>query len=74
MFNLQYATRVCVALIFVMALAVPAPGFAQVTSAPVTAADLAKLQESIQAMRQSYEARINALEQKINTKCAVCTA
>jgi len=67
MFNLQDVARVCVALIFVTALAAPTLGFAQVASAPVTAADLAKLQESIQAMRQSYEARINALEQKINT-------
>ena len=67
MFNLQYAARACVAFVFFAALAVPTPGFAQVVSAPVTTADLAKLQESIQAMRQSYEARINALEQKINT-------
>ena len=67
MFNLHYAARACVALVSVVTFALTAPVCAQVASAPVTAADLAKLQESIQSMRQSYEARINALEQKINT-------
>ncbi len=34
---------------------------------PATAADLAKIQESLNAMRSFYEQRINALEKKVDT-------
>jgi hypothetical protein len=67
MFNLHYAARACAALGFVATVAFAAPVGAQTSSAPVTAGDLAKIQDSIQAMRVQYEERINSLEQKINT-------
>jgi len=67
MFNLKYASRACAALGFVAVFVVAEPTLAQTASPPATAADLAKLQESIQAMRVLYENRINSLEQKITT-------
>jgi len=67
MFNLKYAARACAALGFVAAFVVAEPTLAQTTSPPATAADLAKLQDTIQAMRVLYENRINSLEQKITT-------
>jgi hypothetical protein len=67
MFNLHYAARACAALGFVATVAFTAPVGAQANAAPVTASDLAKIQDSIQAMRVLYEERINSLEQKINT-------
>ena len=67
MFNLHYAARTCAALGFVATLAFAGQVGAQTSSAPVTAGDLAKIQDSIQAMRVLYEERINSLEQKINT-------
>ena len=66
MFYPHYAARACAALSFVASVAFAAPVGAQVSAAPVTASDLAKIQDSIQAMRVLYEERINALEQKIN--------
>jgi hypothetical protein len=67
MFNFHHAARACAALGFVATVAFAAPVGAQTSSAPVTAGDLAKIQDSIQAMRVLYEERINSLEQKINT-------
>ena len=67
MFNLHHAARVCAALGFVATVTFTAPVGAQASAAPVTASDLAKIQDSIQAMRVLYEERINSLEQKINT-------
>ena len=67
MFNLHHAARACAALGLVATVALVAPVGAQTSAAPVTTADLAKLQDSIQAMRVLYEERINSLEQKINT-------
>jgi hypothetical protein len=67
MFNLHDAARACAALGFVATVAFTAPVGAQASAAPVTASDLAKIQDSIQAMRVLYEERINSLEQKINT-------
>jgi hypothetical protein len=67
MFNLHYAARAYAALGFVATVAFAGPVGAQAGSAPVTAGDLAKIQDSIQAMRVLYEERINSLEQKINT-------
>ncbi|MCF8172742.1 MAG: hypothetical protein K9J49_09940, partial [Candidatus Methylopumilus sp.] len=64
MFNLKYAARACVALGFVAAFVLAQPSLAQTASPPATAADLAKLQDTIQAMRVLYENRINSLEQK----------
>ncbi len=43
----------------------PAPSVP--ASAPASAADLAKIQESLNAMRSFYEQRINALEKKVDT-------
>ena len=67
MFNLQNVARTGAVLGVVAAFAFAQPVGAQTSSAPVTTADLAKLQDSIQAMRVLYEDRINSLEQKINT-------
>ena len=67
MFNLKYAARACAALGFVAAFVLAQPSLAQTASPPATAADLAKLQDTIQAMRVLYENRINSLEQKITT-------
>jgi hypothetical protein len=67
MFNLTYVARACAALGFVAAFVVAEPTLAQTASPPATAADLAKLQDTIQAMRVLYENRINSLEQKITT-------
>ena len=67
MFNLKYVARACAALCLVAAFVVTEPSFAQTASPPATAADLAKLQDTIQAMRVLYENRINSLEQKITT-------
>ena len=55
--------RTLLALGLVAALTLPSASFSQSASA----ADIAKLQESLQAMRDAYEQRINALEQKITT-------
>ena len=66
MFNLQNVARTGAVLGVVAAIAFAQPVGAQTSSAPVTTADLAKLQDSIQAMRVLYEQRINSLEQKIN--------
>jgi hypothetical protein len=67
MFNLKYAARACAALGFFAAFVLAQPSLAQTASPPATAADLAKLQDTIQAMRVLYENRINSLEQKITT-------
>ena len=67
MFNLHYAARACAALGFVATVAFAGPVGAQASAAPVTAGDLAKIQDTLQAMRALYEERINSLEQKINT-------
>jgi len=67
MFNLHHAARTCAVLGMVAACALTQSVGAQTSTAPVTTADLAKLQESIQAMRVLYEERINSLEQKINS-------
>jgi len=65
MFNLQFSARACAALGFVAVFVVAEPTLAQTASPPATAADLAKLQDTIQGMRVLYENRINSLEQKI---------
>ncbi len=67
MFNLQNVARTGAVLGVVASLAFAQPVGAQSSAASVTTADLAKLQDSIQAMRVLYEDRINSLEQKINT-------
>ncbi|MEY3739504.1 MAG: hypothetical protein RLZZ192_179 [Pseudomonadota bacterium] len=56
-------TRAIVALGMAVAVTSPMTSSGQTASAE----DIAKLQESIQAMRSAYEQRINALEQKIAT-------
>jgi hypothetical protein len=61
--KLTALNRTLVALGLVAALTLPSASFSQ----SVSAADIAKLQESLQAMRDAYEQRINALEQKITT-------
>ena len=61
--KLTALNRTLVALGLVAALTLPSASFSQSASA----ADIAKLQESLQAMRDAYEQRINALEQKITT-------
>jgi len=61
--NLKSVTRALTGLGVIAAVLLPSATFAQAASA----ADIAKLQESLQAMRNTYEQRINALEQKITT-------
>ncbi len=67
MFNIQNAARTGAVLGMVAVCAFAQPVSAQTGAAPVTTADLAKLQDSIQAMRVLYEERINSLEQKITS-------
>jgi hypothetical protein len=50
-------------MLAVISVSMVAPVFAQ----NVSAADIAKLQESVRAMREQYEQRINSLERKIET-------
>ena len=52
---------------FVMLAAISVPLVAPVTAQSVSAADIEKLQESVRAMREQYEQRINSLERKIET-------
>ena len=61
--KLTTLNRTLFALGLIAALTLPSASFSQSASA----ADIAKLQESLQAMRDAYEQRINALEQKITT-------
>ncbi len=73
-----FAVLVCVILLLWSSLClsqpshtVSAPPTAASTtapaSAPVTAADLANIQKSLEAMRSFYETRIQALEGKVET-------
>jgi len=59
--KLKSVTSALVGLGIIAAVLLPSASFAQAASV----ADIAKLQESLQAMRSTYEQRINALEQKI---------
>lgn len=52
---------------FVMLAAVSLPLLSPVSAQSVSAADIEKLQESVRAMREQYEQRINSLERKIET-------
>lgn len=52
---------------FVVLAAIAVPMAAPVSAQSVSAADIEKLQESVRAMREQYEQRINSLERKIET-------
>ena len=70
--TINRAARIALALALLPGLPIAACAQAQ-SPAPaspnqaVTASDLAKLQESINAMRSFYERRIDALEKKVDT-------
>ncbi len=61
--KLTSLTHTLFALGIIACIACPTASFGQA----VSAADIAQLQESLKAMRDAYEQRINALEQKITT-------
>ena len=61
--KLTSLTRTLFAVGILACVACPTASFAQAASS----ADIAQLQESLKAMRDAYEQRINALEQKITT-------
>ncbi len=63
----HYAARTALALALLQAWPGMTSAQSQTAATEVTAADLQKLQESINAMRSQYEQRINALEGKVNS-------